>query len=788
MISLLSENKSIPEKVINKFKETLDLLPTAVFIVDKSKTILSWNAEAERISGYSAKEIVGRKCSTLMEDPCHKNCGLFNKNDSDPILERDCIIRTKSNNERKVIKNASYIKDDDGNIIGGIESFNEIKKYFQVEEEKQQSEIKFEKLIEAIDDPVFISDKEGVYHFMNKRAALQLGGKPSQFIGKNISDIFPERHAKEHINTIRTVIETGETYNNVVSTMVNDQCRWYLMKIFQYHENESSYAISIARDITLLKEKEKEIIEKSEFLDTIFSGTSIGLFVIGIKAENKFFIENINPSFERLFNLCEKDIKDRSLGILRKYVSSRYYTRLLSALKECISKKKAVSYDDYINFEDKKIHIHIILTPVKDGSNNISNVINSATDITYQKEVEEKLAAHSKSLEQTVKRRTKSLDLKNEKLRSEVSSHEITEKKLLQIVQEFEGLVSAGSSIIIRTNNKGLITKRQNQWEKFTGQIFNEYKGDKWLTAIHKNDRKTIKNKWEKAIEQKAAFSAEFRLLSAQYEEYRFMKAKFVPIYAWNKSIRVFMGTFTDISMLKKKSNQLVELNEELRRSNNELQQFAYVASHDLQEPLRMVSSYTQLLGKRYADKLDDDAREFINFATDGAKRMQIMINDLLEYSRITTRGDEFSEVSLLEILGIVHSNLNIKINENNALITNHNLPVVKADQSQMMRLFQNMIENALKYRSEKQPLISFTGIEKDDHWIIRVSDNGIGIKPEYFDRIFEIFERLHSKSEFSGTGIGLAVCKRIVERHGGNIWVESVPGKGSDFYFTLPK
>jgi signal transduction histidine kinase len=226
----------------------------------------------------------------------------------------------------------------------------------------------------------------------------------------------------------------------------------------------------------------------------------------------------------------------------------------------------------------------------------------------------------------------------------------------------------------------------------------------------------------------------------------------------------------------------------ELERSNRELEQFAYVASHDLQEPLRMVSSYTQMLEKRYGDKLDQDGRDFINYAVDGARRMQRLINDLLEFSRVSTRGKKLEPVDANEVLGAVRSNLSATIDEAGALVTNETLPTVVADPTQLGQLFQNLIGNAIKFRGSDPPRVHIATKEEAGEWVFSVKDNGIGIESEYFNRIFVIFQRLHVAAEYPGTGIGLAVCKRIVERHGGRIWVESEPGQGATFFFSLPE
>ncbi len=225
----------------------------------------------------------------------------------------------------------------------------------------------------------------------------------------------------------------------------------------------------------------------------------------------------------------------------------------------------------------------------------------------------------------------------------------------------------------------------------------------------------------------------------------------------------------------------------ELTRSNADLAQFAYVASHDLQEPLRMVSSYLQLIEQRYKDKLDAAGTEFMNYAVDGATRMQTMINDLLTFSRVGTRGKPFEPTDCEVILDQSLANLQMAIEDSQAIITHDPLPTVMADGTQMVPLFQNLIGNAIKFRRQEQMRVHISAQAKEKEWIFSVHDNGIGIDPQYAERIFVIFQRLHSKEEYPGTGIGLAVCKRVVERHGGKIWVESQPGQGSTFYFTIP-
>jgi PAS domain S-box-containing protein len=250
---------------------------------------------------------------------------------------------------------------------------------------------------------------------------------------------------------------------------------------------------------------------------------------------------------------------------------------------------------------------------------------------------------------------------------------------------------------------------------------------------------------------------------------------------------RYVLTTIRDITKRKQAEEKLKQTVEELARSNTELQQFAYVASHDLQEPLRMIASYTQLLARRYKGKLDADADEFITFAVDGATRMQRLINDLLAYSRVGTQGKAPQPMSSEVVLEDALANLQIAITESQAIVTHDPLPIVPADETQLLQLFQNLIGNALKFRAEQPPQVHISAQARGHEWLFSVRDNGIGLEPQYAERIFVVFQRLHTRENYPGTGIGLAICKRIVERHGGHIWVESQPGQGTTFYFTLP-
>lgn len=372
---------------------------------------------------------------------------------------------------------------------------------------------------------------------------------------------------------------------------------------------------------------------------------------------------------------------------------------------------------------------------------------------------------------------------------TDISELKKVEKELKSSQEKLQIALENGQIGIWEWNlNTGSVTWDERM-EKMFGLDHGKFPGtyEAFENLVHEEDLTHVRKAIADSVANKTTFETVYRTRSGN-GEYSYISAKALLSFDSHGKPELMSGVCFDITGTKRSTEQvLLKLNEELLRSNTDLQQFAYVASHDLQEPLRMVSSFTQLLQLRYGDKLDQDATEYIRYAVAGSKRMYELLNGLLAYSRVQTRGKQFDKVDMNLVLKKVRENLNLVIEETNTVIKSYKLPEVNADENQMIQLFQNLIENSIKFRREN-PEITISWKESDNYHVFCVEDKGIGIEKQYFERIFRIFQRLHRSDEYGGTGIGLAICKRIVERHGGRLWVESEYGKGSVFCFTIPE
>ena len=365
-------------------------------------------------------------------------------------------------------------------------------------------------------------------------------------------------------------------------------------------------------------------------------------------------------------------------------------------------------------------------------------------------------------------------------VRFELAS-DITEMKTL--MRDMSRIFEMSSDMIcIADIDKGTFLKVSPAFSKILGYDETDLVGAEFLSFNHPDDVEVTNRVVEEQLKRGQTvlyFENRYRCKDGSY---RWLEWVSVP--DTEQGLTFAIGR--DVSERKRAEAELRDLNERLARSNKELEQFAYVASHDLQEPLRMVASYTQLLAQRYEGQLDEKADKYIGYAVDGARRMQNLINDLLAFSRVGSRGEPLEPTDCGEVVAEVLQSLRSGIEETNAQIVVGDLPTVMADRTQLGQVFQNLISNAIKFHGDRPLRIEVAAELQDGSWELSVADNGIGIEPQFFERVFIIFQRLHARGAYSGSGIGLSIVKKIVERHGGRIRIESAPGQGSRFIFTL--
>ncbi|MCF7920831.1 MAG: PAS domain S-box protein [Candidatus Cloacimonetes bacterium] len=616
-----------------------------------------------------------------------------------------------------------------------------------------ESEQRYRSLVETSTDPVFILDRDGKYLFMNKTAAGQMGGKPEDYIGQNMVDFFPEDIAEKQLASIQWVIDNRKHIQTETRTVLPDGIRWYSMNIHPVPDASGKvfYAQSIARDITNLKQVQKELEEHEHKLKEMveertaalvkaqtevdrFFNTTLGLLCI---AGTDGYFKRINPAWENLLGYTKEEI------LATPFLDFNHPDDIEPTMREV---EKLSQGAKTINFTNRY--------RCKDGSYKWLNwtsvpvgevLYAAATDITEAKEQEERY----------------------------------------RLERNFsDTAINSLPGVFYLLDKQGYFKRWNDNFTRISGFSSEEMSGMNALDVFPEEEREKVGREIGKV------FAEGYSKVEANLKT---RQGNLIPFYftgyRFEINDQVFLiGTGIDITELKEAEEANQKMLAELARSNNDLEQFAYVASHDLQEPLRKMSSFTGLLEQRYKDVLDEKGLKYMFYITDGASRMQGLINGLLQFSRVSTRGKDFLPVDMNWILRSALDNLSLVIKEKQAMIDIGKMPVVNADSSQIVSLMQNLIGNALKFCQEDVPLIKVSCEDRVDDWLFSVKDNGIGISSEFSEKVFVIFQRLQTSADYPGTGIGLAVCRKIVERHGGVIWFDSEPGNGTTFFFTIPK
>jgi PAS domain S-box-containing protein len=658
-----------------------------------------------------------------------------------PILTRDRVIGTLSFG---TCTRTHFTEDELSMMKTVTDQVSVAIKRVKDKEFLLKSEERYRSLMELSPGASFVIRNDNVV-LLNSAARKLLGvGSVDEVLGKSIFDIF---HTQSHARIRARLDKIAKSVNIPAAAeqiiRADRAIRDVEVVAAGITDSEGLAIQIIMSDITERILAEKELYDTKNHLEKLIDNANAPIIVWD--KENK--IRLFNHAFEHLTGYNSAEVCGNKLDLLFPK----------NSLKESLRKIRCALTENWVTIEvpilTKKKEIRTVLwnsAKIYDENRKTFSTIAQGNDITKRIEAE-----------RAFKESKEKLDLALEFGKIGIWEWDIP------------------SDVFI------IDERMENMLGKNPGTFENTY--DAFEKSIHEEDVPHFRNAFRQSLDQTIPLSTIFRI-KHNNNEINYLSTKALVERDHQLNPIKMSGVVFDITEMKLGAEkELFRLNEDLLRSNRELEQFAYVASHDLQEPLRTISSFTQLLSQRYKDKLDKDANEFIQFAVDGAIRMQSLINGLLDYSRIETRGKKFSTVNMHDVLGQVLNNLSLKIQEINALVTNDELAEVVADNGQMVQLLQNLIGNALKF-CKSAPRIHISSKEEKEQFIFSVKDNGIGIEDQYYDRIFQIFQRLHTRDKYGGTGIGLAICKRIVDRHGGKIWVESKPGKGSVFYFTIPK
>jgi PAS domain S-box-containing protein len=424
--------------------------------------------------------------------------------------------------------------------------------------------------------------------------------------------------------------------------------------------------------------------------------------------------------------------------------------------------------------------------PLRDSTGRPCGGVVVFRDISERKRAEEALRKAHDQLETRVRERTDALSMANAELKRQIGERERAERARQATENRYRALIEKSLDAVSLVDRDGNILYTSSSAQRVLGYSPEEFNSIAGFDLIHPEDIERARSIVLKALRRSGeSLTAEIRVRHKD-GTWRWIECVTTNLID-EPSVHAVVVNYRDKTDRKLAEEKLARRADELARINAELEQFAYVASHDMREPLRMIASYLQLLAQRYKGSIDDRADKYIHYAVEGAKRMQELITDLSAYTRVGTGAVSFQSVDCANCVSVAIANLKLIVEESGAQVTWGSLPVVMGEPGQLAQVFQNLIENAIKYRGEKPPQIRIIAERNGSNWLFTIADNGIGIDPRFSSRIFRIFQRLHEPDKYPGTGIGLAIVKKIVERHGGKIWVESCPGEGASFHFTIP-
>jgi PAS domain S-box-containing protein len=753
-ISVRKEAEKHLARMEGRYRGLLEAAPDAMVVVNQRGEIVLLNVQAEKQFGYSRDALIGQKVKNIIPEGFAERLIADEKRSVEDALAQqigtgiELTGRRKNGSEFPIELMLSPLDSAEGILVTA--AIRDISVRKEAEKHLARMEGRYRGLLEAAPDAMVVVNQKGEIVLLNVQAEKQFGYRRDELVGQKVKNIIPRGFAERLIADEKRSVEDAlaqqiGTGIELIARRKNGSEFPIEIMLSPLESAEGILVTAAIRDISVRREAEKHLALMEGRYRGLLEAAPDAMVVVNSSGD----IVLLNVQAEQQFGYRRDELVGQKVkNIIPEGFAERLVADGLRSAEDALAQQIGTGIELIaLRKNGTEFPIELMLSPLESAEGIL--VTAAIRDISVRKEAE---------------------------------------KHLARMEGRYRGLLEAAPDAMVVVNQKGDIVLLNVQAENQFGYHRNELLGQPMKNIIPAGFAERLiadaLRSTEDALAQQIGTGIEITGRRKDGTEF--------PIEIMLSPLESAEGVLVtaairDITTRKVAEAHLLYKVEELNRSNEELGQFAYIASHDLQEPLRMVASYTQLLARRYKGRLDSDADEFINFAVDGANRMQRLIQDLLAYSRVGTKGKDLLETSSEEALQRAILNLRSAIADSGAMVTHDPLPAVLADETQLVQLFQNLIGNAIKYQNPGVPRIHISAIKNGGgRWTFSVRDNGLGIDPQYFERIFVMFQRLHKREEFAGTGIGLAICKKIVERHGGEISVESQPGKGSTFKFAL--
>lgn len=788
--------ESLPLKALKEQQDLtaalLDLIGALIVVLDAQGRIVYFNHACEQLTGYLRQEVQGKYAWDLLilpEDVASIQAIFANLIPDDfPKPCENCWV-TREGDWRWIAWMDTVCLNEQGTVEYVIATGQDITERKQTEKTLRNLAMLNQAILDSANYTIISTTVDGTISTFNRAAEKWLGYSASDVVGKTTPALFhdPEeivQRSRQLCQELNTPIQPGfETFVAKARRGEIDEREWsyirhdgsrfpVLLSITALYNSDNQIVgfLGIGSDISIRKQAEQALRDSQHFSQRIADTVPSILYLYDVIEQRNVYA---NRSTAEILGYIPQDIQDIGTDFMSHLVHPEDIPHILEHQKHLTT----LTEDDHFTLEYRMQHANGEWRWLRSRETLFSRTIEGlpklvlgiAEDITDYKQVEDVLRQTNEGLEQRVQQRTAELENAHKQLRFHVENSPLG---VIEWDSQFrvQGW-SKQAEFMFGWKAEDVLGKRLTDWQFI-------YPDD--LEFVHEKALTLLNPESPPEVVENRNLTKDGNVLYCQWYN--------SVLFDESNAVVSILSLVQDQTERKHGEEQLQQLNQQLQRSNQELEQFAYVASHDLREPLRKIRSYSDLLVKRYQGQLDERADKYISYITDSVIRMQALITDLLTYSRVSRNELVLEPTDLGQILQQTLTDLSPAIEENQAIINTTHLPIVQANPLQIGQVLQNLIANAIKFRREQPPQIDIKAECQDDFWHISIQDNGIGIDPSYSDRIFAIFQRLHYREEYPGTGIGLAICQKIVERHGGKIWVESELGQGSTFHFTLIK